>query len=258
MPARLAGVGKRYGGGGPVLTGVDLEVGTGEVVGIVGRNGSGKSTLLRILAGLSRPSAGTATRSGRVGYLPDRFPGASRMSARAYLKHMARISCVDDRAAELLERLELAGGPDTPIGRLSKGNAQKVGLAQALLGDPELLVLDEPWSGLDTVSHGVLGEIIAETRDRGASVVFTDHRPDLAHRQASRVLELSGGSLRPAHGHRRRIRLTGGTGDWAAEPGVHVENAENGHVDLSVDADRSDAVLLTALRRGWSVREVRE
>jgi ABC-type multidrug transport system ATPase subunit len=184
-----------------VLSGVDLEIRAGQVVGVVGANGSGKSTLLRILAGLSQSSAGTVTGTPSIGYVPDRFPAATRMSAIGYLRHLGRISGlsdVDEQATELLDRLALDGGPRAPIRELSKGNAQKVGLAQALLAAPDLLVLDEPWSGLDPAAHGVRGELVAETRERDAGVVFTEHRDGLAREHASQVFQLTAGNLRSA------------------------------------------------------------
>jgi ABC-type multidrug transport system ATPase subunit len=241
-----------------VLSGVDLEIQAGQVVGVVGANGSGKSTLSRILAGLSQPSTGTLTGTPSTGYVPDRFPAATRMSAIGYLRHLGRISGlsdVDARATGLLERLALDGGPRAPIRQLSKGNAQKVGLVQALLAEPELLVLDEPWSGLDPAAHGVLGELIAETRERGAGVVFTEHRGDLAQAHASQVFRLTEGNLRSSESAPcARILLRGpGTGDWFSEPDL-VHTAQDGdQVELTVPIERSDAVLLIALQRGWSV-----
>ncbi|TVT23188.1 ABC transporter ATP-binding protein [Amycolatopsis acidiphila] len=251
---RLLGVGKRYGRGRPVLTGVDLEIPRGRVVGVVGTNGSGKSTLLRILARVSEPSAGTVEGTPSIGYVPDRFPASTRMTAVGYLRHLGRISGVSDvdsRAAALLGRLALAGGPRAPIRQLSKGNAQKVGLAQALLTDPDLLVLDEPWSGLDPAAHGVLGELIAQTRDRGASVVFTAHDEELAQQHATQVYRMTEGVLRvSAGGPMVRIVLRG-SGDvpWRTE----LVSRDGAQVELVVPADRVDKVLLDALQRGWSV-----
>ncbi|WP_174567897.1 ABC transporter ATP-binding protein [Amycolatopsis orientalis] len=260
---RLEGVGKRYGRGGPVLTGVDLDVPAGRVVGILGSNGSGKSTLLRILAALSRETSGSVVGSPRVGYLPDRFPAGQRMSARAYLRHMARIdgfvalSAIDP----LLDRLALVGGPDAPLRTLSKGNAQKVGLAQAVLAEPELLILDEPWSGLDVEAHAVLGEVVAETKERGASVVFTDHRAAVVHAHADDVYRMDAGRLTRVESAVKtetatRVVLRGSGGDWSSEPGVRQAVAEGDQVVLTVEAGHTDAVLLRALNRGFSVREV--
>ncbi|MEC3974543.1 ATP-binding cassette domain-containing protein [Amycolatopsis sp. H20-H5] len=261
---RLSGVGKRYGKGELVLDGVDLEILPGRVLGVLGANGSGKSTLLRILAALSRPSVGSVAGRPTVGYLPDRFPAGQRMSAQAYLRHMGRLRGLDDLSTgdALLERLALVGGVRTPLRQLSKGNAQKVGLAQAVLARPELLVLDEPWSGLDVGTHGVLGELVAETKARGASVVFTDHRPTVVHEHADEVYRIDKGRLSaPEHVDgpepRTRIVLHGpGEGDWHAEPDVRRALASDSHIELTVDTGRADAVLLLALTRGWSVREV--
>jgi ABC-type multidrug transport system ATPase subunit len=193
-----------------------------------------------------------------IGYVPDRFPAATRMSAIGYLRHLGRISGlsdVDEQATELLDRLALDGGPRAPIRELSKGNAQKVGLAQALLAAPDLLVLDEPWSGLDPAAHGVRGELVAETRERDAGVVFTEHRDGLAREHASQVFQLTAGNLRSAEStpHARIVLCGPGTGDWSSEPDW-VRVAQDGdQVELTVPMGRSDAVLLAALQRGWSV-----
>ena len=256
---RLEGVGKRYGRGDFVLRDVDLTVEPGRVLGILGTNGSGKSTLLRIMAGVSHATTGTLTGSPRIGYLPDRFPAGQRMGARAYLRHMARIRGLTDLSVidPLLDRLALVGGPTAPLRTLSKGNAQKVGLAQAVMVRPDLLILDEPWSGLDTGTHAVLGELVAETRARGASVVFTDHRPQVVHEHADVVYLMAGGRLtaeitEPA----TRIVLRGTGTDWAEEPGVRHVLVEGPRVVLTVAVAHADAVLLRALKDGWSVREV--
>ncbi|TDB81988.1 ATP-binding cassette domain-containing protein [Micromonospora sp. KC721] len=124
--------------------------------------------LLKVLVGLLTPTAGTVTgRPPRVGYVPERFPSHQRMPATSYLVHMGRIGGLParrshDRAGKLLRRLELVGGADTPLRQLSKGNAQKVAIAQALMVPPDLLVLDEPWSGLDESAHGTFAELLCE------------------------------------------------------------------------------------------------
>jgi len=260
---RLERVGKRYGRGEPVLVDVDLDVPAGRVVGVLGSNGSGKSTLLRILAALSRQTSGAVVGSPRVGYLPDRFPAGQRMSARAYLRHMARIDGLADLSVidPLLDRMALVGGPDAPLRTLSKGNAQKVGLAQAVLAGPELLILDEPWSGLDVEAHAVLGEIVAETKARGASVVFTDHRAAVVHAHADDVHRMDDGLLTRVEAGTKaasatRIVLHGPGGDWSSEPGVSQVETEGEKVVLTVEAGHTDAVLLRALNRGFSVQEV--
>jgi ABC-type multidrug transport system ATPase subunit len=180
-----------------VLTDVTFQARPGAVAAIVGGNGSGKSTLLRILAGVSRPSSGRRIGEAVVGYVPDRFPSVSRLSAESYLRHMGRIRGLNPsdaaaRAGELLGRLELVGaeaGVRTPLRALSKGNAQKVAVAQALMVPPQVLILDEPWSGLDASAHGVLHEILRETAGGGAAVVVTDHREQLAGADVWRLAE---------------------------------------------------------------------
>ncbi|GAA2779638.1 ABC transporter ATP-binding protein [Kitasatospora sp. CM 4170] len=194
-------VGKRYGAGRWILRDVDLRIAPGEVLAVTGGNGSGKSTLLRILVGLSRPSTGRVTgRPREIGYVPDRFTAHDRLTAASYLAHMGRIrglstAAARDRADLLIDRLALVGGREAPLRTLSKGNAQKVALAQALLVPPGLLVLDEPWSGLDASAHGVLGELIDEVAGEGGAVVFTDHREAIAAAHATGGYAIAEGRL---------------------------------------------------------------
>ncbi|OIV38058.1 hypothetical protein BIV57_07790 [Mangrovactinospora gilvigrisea] len=244
---RARGVAKQYGRRArPVLYGIDLEVAAGEVVAVRGANGSGKSTLLRILAGLTRPTAGTVDGRPRpVGWVPERFPPSERLSAAAYLVHQGRIrglraDAARERAARLLERLALAGGAGTPMARLSKGNAQKVALAQAVLTPPALLVLDEPWSGLDAPARGVLAELIAETAGSGGAVVLTDHGGS-ASPTAAYLLE--GGRLAPAGAE--------------AAPLYEIVLGGAEETVLKVPATHRDAVLSDALARGRTVLGVR-
>lgn len=263
---RLSGIGKRYGDGPWILTDVDLDLRAGDVVAVAGTNGAGKSTLLRVLVGLSLPTIGRVTdRPAAVGYVPDRFPAHDRMSARAYLTHMGRIhglrsAAARRRADELLDRLALAGGADTSLRRLSRGNNQKVALAQALLVRPELLVLDEPWSGLDADAHGTLGEIIGELSRDGCRVVFTDHRESVTSAHAHRTYRIEGGRLTNATGvlpATVELRATGSDpADLAGLPGITDTQERDGMVTLLVDGDHCDAVLRAALHGGWSVLTV--
>ncbi|MEV7590011.1 ABC transporter ATP-binding protein [Streptomyces sp. NPDC089922] len=276
---RLESVSKRYGRGDWIVRDVEVEAPAGEVVALVGGNGSGKSTLLRIAVGLSRPTLGAVTsRPSVVGYVPDRFSPNERMSAAAYLTHMGRIRGLTTpvaaaRAGLLLDRLALAGGRNAPLRSLSKGNAQKVALAQALLVDPGLLVLDEPWSGLDAEAHGALAEIMAEVVAGGGTVVFTDHRESVTRILATRTYTVAEGRValrgpEPCTAGRRPtsdVVLTAGPGDrvppestWAELDGVLTEHQEAAGVRLRVRRESVDAVLLTALRDGWSVESVTE
>jgi ABC-type multidrug transport system ATPase subunit len=273
---RCEGLTKRYGRGRWVLRGVDMEVSAEDVLAVVGGNGSGKSTLLRILVGLSRPTSGTVSgRPPNIGWVPDRFTAHDRMSALFYLTHMGRVRGLSGptarvRAGRLLEQLALVGGRDAALRTLSKGNAQKVALAQALLVEPDLLVLDEPWSGLDASAHGVLAELIEGVAARGGAVVFTDHREALTGTHTTGVYAISDGRVTRRGGERTEGRplevelvLTAPpTGappaevNWHDLPGVRDAARRGEALVLRVTREHSDTVLLTALRHRWSVEGV--
>lgn len=241
---------------------------SGELLALVGANGSGKSTVLKLMVGLSRPSTGTVRRTARVvSYVPDVFASHDRLSASAYLRHMGRIRGLGDRVArdragELLERLALSGGSDTPMRKLSKGNAQKVALAQALLDPPELLVLDEPWAGLDATAHATLRELLTETAGQGAGVAFTEHSELVVRSTATRVCEIRNGQLQTAEAVQTSLTeislLAGAELDWTQQPDIIEVRRHDTGVTLMLPTGRHDAALLTALNHGWSVTTVRQ
>ena len=182
----LSGVGVRYGRRSPwVLLDVTLALPAGALVEVTGRNGAGKSSLLRVLAGVLRPAAGSVSGRPRVvGWAPERFPSAQQALAGDYLRAMARARGLGDGAQLVVgreaERLGLGDLLGVPLAELSKGSAQKVGLAQALLAPPDLLVLDEPWSGLDAGARAAVPGIVKEITDRGGSVAVADHQQQVA------------------------------------------------------------------------------
>ncbi|ADB33007.1 ABC transporter related protein [Kribbella flavida DSM 17836] len=264
----MSRVSKRY-GRREVVTEVDLHLRAGELLALVGANGSGKSTVLKLMVGLTRPTSGTVHRSARiVSYVPDVFTSHDRLSASAYLRHMGRIRGLTARAARrrsdaLLDRLALSGGADTPMRQLSKGNAQKVALAQALLEPPQLLVLDEPWAGLDSTAHRVLRELLTETAEAGGAVAFTEHSDQVVKATATRTCELRHGRLRQssseaAHQLTEVELLRGADLDWSHHPDVIEVRRDDVGVTLILPTGRHDAALLTALNHGWSVRSVRQ
>ena len=162
-----------------VLNDVTLAVPRGRIVEVNGPNGAGKSTLLRLLAGVVPPVRGRVTgRPARVGYAPERFPTAQPFTARAYLDHMARVGGAPADHA-WAEKLGFAGLLDTRLADLSKGSAHKAGLIQALNGAPDLLILDEPFSGLDADARSALPALLVELAAGGASIVVSDHEGDL-------------------------------------------------------------------------------
>jgi len=174
----LQRVDKRYSRRGPwVLRDVEMRVPAGALVYLEGGNGCGKSTLLRILARVTVPTRGRVTGvPAQVGYVPERFPPSLSFSPSQYLGHLGRIRgmskrVVVARSAELLENIGAAAVADTPLTELSKGTCQKVAVAQALLGDPALLVLDETFAGLDATAQAVVMEHVRARRDAGVAVV---------------------------------------------------------------------------------------
>jgi ABC-type multidrug transport system ATPase subunit len=181
---RLEAVGKRYGARQPwVVRDVSADLRAGRLVRVSGRNGSGKSTLLRVVAGVSLPSTGKVTGRPHTGYVPERFPGGLPFSGREYLVHLARVHGLRAgggrrRVEEWLERLGAAGYADQSLESMSKGMRQKMAIAQALLPDPGLLVLDEAWTGLDQAARAELDAAVTERAAAGGTVLFVDH--DLA------------------------------------------------------------------------------
>lgn len=173
-----------------VLCGIDLELKRGQALGLVGPNGSGKSTFLRLAAGVERPGAGVLRVLGdrpsaaavrrRLGYLPEDSPFPPELSARAALELCGSIRGLAgrelrERARTMLARVGLGERARTTLGRFSRGMLRRFGLAQACLHEPELLLLDEPTAGLDALGFGVLDELLAEARSRGASTIVATH-----------------------------------------------------------------------------------
>ncbi|MFT5085755.1 MAG: Cu-processing system ATP-binding protein [Candidatus Latescibacterota bacterium] len=174
----LDGVYMRY-GREEVLRGVSLSVERGSILGLIGENGSGKSTLLKILAGILRPNNGQLlARDGRphVGYMPENCQWYPYLSGAQVLGYFARYSgASEERQAETLERVGLEAARDKKVGAYSKGMKQKLGLAQAIIGDPDLLVLDEPTNGLDPRGISKFYEILQERAQSGAAIVLSSH-----------------------------------------------------------------------------------
>jgi ABC-2 type transport system ATP-binding protein len=267
---RLAGVHKTYRRRREVLAGVDLELAPAAPVVVVGGNGTGKSTLLRIAAGAAAPTVGRVTGRPRVvGFLPGRVPASARMPARAYLRHMAAVHGAPRAAAErdvrgLLEDLGFSGDLDAPVAQLSTGNVQKVGLAQALGCGAGLLVLDEPWSGLDAAAAAALDRRLAAAAARTATLV-ADHTGRAAALPGAAVFRLAGGVLARAAAPAAEVAHTlvelRCPGDPAEAlrglPGVRESWLGPGSVTVRVPSDRGDGLLAAALARGCSVLDVR-
>ncbi|MEU8423744.1 ATP-binding cassette domain-containing protein [Micromonospora sp. NPDC048835] len=199
---RLENVWLRYHRRGPwVLRGVDVRIGPGEVAIVLGRNGVGKSTLLQVAAGVLRPGRGRVTdRPARVGWVPERFPADQPFTVTRYLTGMARVAglgraAADEAVTSWTDRLGLSAFRSVRLPELSKGTAQKVGLAQAMLRPPGLLVLDEPWEGLDATTRELVPELIAEVLAANGSVLVSDHRGETVRLPSARRLVVADGTL---------------------------------------------------------------
>jgi ABC-2 type transport system ATP-binding protein len=204
------------------LGGVDLEVREGELVGLLGPNGAGKSTLVKIACGLVRPTRGTATVCGAaagsaearasLGYLAElfRFPGW--IDADELLVLHQRLSGSSGGAAERAELLDLVGlghARRTRIAAMSKGMQQRLGIAQALVGNPRLLLLDEPTSALDPAGRRTVRELLETLRGRGVAVLLNSHLLSEVELVCDRVAIIAAGRL-AAHGTPAELSRPGG------------------------------------------------
>ena len=193
-----------------VVKGIDLDVRRGEIYGLLGPNGAGKTTTLKIVLGLLRADRGTVLLLGKppgdpasrlkVGFLPENPYFYDYLSAREFMDFYARLVGIpsgDRRSAieALLDRVGLRTGRDRPLRKFSKGMIQRVGLAQALLGDPEFVVLDEPMSGLDPIGRREFRDIILSLRESGKTVFFSSHILQDAEMICDRVGILKDGRL---------------------------------------------------------------
>jgi len=172
------------------VKGVDLEVKSGEIFGFIGPNGAGKTTTMKILTGLMLPTAGGAwvhelpvsdpQSRARLGFLPEGTFFHDYLTGREFLEFHASLLGLPrdlrrERIPQLLARVGLAGAEDRQIRRYSKGMRQRAGLAQALIGNPDLVILDEPMSGLDPLGRKDVRDVILSLRDEGKTVFFSSH-----------------------------------------------------------------------------------
>ncbi len=209
MAITAEGLVKRF-GDRRVVDGVDISVPQGAIYGVLGPNGAGKTTTLRMLLGIIEPDAGTRTLLGharprdasdQVGYLPEERGLYPAMKAREAIAFMGALRGLDwrtgrARAAAMLETAGLGHAVDEKIRKLSKGMAQLVQLLGSVVHQPDLLVLDEPFSGLDPVNQEKLEALILAERDRGATILFSTHVMAHAERLCDRLAIIAGGKRR--------------------------------------------------------------
>jgi ABC-2 type transport system ATP-binding protein len=239
---------------------VDLTVGGGELVGLLGPNGAGKSTLTKIACGLVRPSEGTALVCGApagsaparraLGYLAELFRFPEWSSADEVLALHQKLAESDGGASErasLLDLVGLAHAREVRVAAMSKGMQQRLGIAQALVGDPKLVLLDEPTSALDPVGRRTVRDLLVSLRERGVGVLLNSHLLSEVELVCDRVAIIDHGSVVAA----------GRPSELARPRGVEVET-ESG-TRLFADSGRDDAprIVSELVAAGESVYGVR-
>ncbi|MGZ3181242.1 MAG: ABC transporter ATP-binding protein [Telluria sp.] len=266
------------------LDGIDLAVPPGAMVGLIGHNGAGKSTLFKLMLGLVRPDTGAVcidavatTAPGfravrrRIGYLPEHFAtydnltGAQALSLFADLKRVPRAAC-----AGVLERVGLAEAAQRVVRGYSKGMRQRLGFAQALLGDPDLVFLDEPTNGLDPEGIHDFYRILRTLRERGATIVITSHILAEIQDRVDRLAVLRAGRL-VAAGSLAELRAGASHGvrvDVLAQPGMEervaaavaplgdVTHAPDARVRVACAPGRKMDVLARLTALGAAVRDI--
>lgn len=223
-------VGKVY-GDRLALQDISFSAAPGERLAIIGPNGAGKTTLLEILAGGLEPTSGSVSRPPRdVGWVPQRPALYSKLSVRENLRLFARlerVGDVDEVVARMLAQAGLSGRAGDEVGRLSGGNRQRVNIAIGLLGDPPVLLLDEPSASLDPRQREILWTFVAGLAGSGTTVVYATHDVGEAERYADRLLVLADGELLFL-GTPEELKLTVG-GDRDLEAAFVAFLHERGH-----------------------------
>ena len=264
------------------LDGISFTVEPGQVFGFLGANGAGKTTTMRIVLDILKPDSGTTTWNGEPtadvprrtwGYLPEERGLYPRMEVLEQLAYFAELYDIprrvgQARAREWLARFRIEAYDRRRAEELSKGNQQKVQFIAAILHEPAVLLLDEPFAGLDPVNTAQLKEAFREMRDRGTTIVFSTHQMDMVEELCESVVLIDrgrvvlGGPLRDVKraGGRQVVRLAV-DGDSKLEwlstlPGVHVVRPGEDYVELEVDRSIDpEIVLKAALDRGQRVIE---
>ncbi len=270
---------KRY-GDVAALDGCAFRVRRGELLGFLGPNGAGKTTAMRSIFGLVRPDEGTVHWDGAAitpavrlcfGYMPEQRGLYPRMRILDQLVYFGRLHGMDKAAAERrslewLERLGVSERRDGRLEELSHGNQQRIQLAAALGHDPDLLVLDEPFAGLDPLGVQAMSDILAERAGAGTAVVFSSHQLDLVEDLCEDVVVINEGrivldgpvrELRARSPHRYLdVQVAGTAIDWAAQiPGAEVVSTGDGRARLRLDDTADLGAIVALVQQAGTVRQ---
>jgi ABC-2 type transport system ATP-binding protein len=274
----IDGISKRF-GETVAVENLTFDVHAGELFGFVGRNGAGKTTTMRIVLGVLGADAGEVRWSGkrldlearrRIGYMPEErglYPKMRLSDQLAYLGELHGMSGSEARVSAIrwLDRFGLKDRSGDDLQALSLGNQQRVQLAAALVFGPDVLVLDEPFAGLDPVAVDVMAGVLRERADAGVPVIFSSHELELVERICDRVGIIDRGrmvacgtvdELRVGGQERRWIDVPGAPGDWeAGVPGVRLVQADGTRRLFELDPGVDDQALLQAALATGPVRE---
>lgn len=270
----IVGISKRYGATVAVQD-LSFEVRVGELFGFVGRNGAGKTTTMRIVLGVLEPDAGEVRWAGtqldaaarrRIGYMPEERGLYPKMRVAEQLEYLGELHDMTDAEARSsalrwLERFDLADRQKDELQALSLGNQQRIQLAAALVFSPDMLVLDEPFAGLDPVAVDVMSAVLREQADAGLPVIFSSHELELVERICDRVGIIDRGrmvacgtvaELRAGGPERLWVDAPGAPADWeVGVPGVSLVRADGSRRLLELtDGVDDQAVLSAALATG--------
>lgn len=249
------------------------------MTGFVGANGAGKTTTMRIILGVLSRDSGTITLDGnpllsadrrRFGYMPEERGLYPKMKVAEHIVYLARLHGLNSGAARrntmaLLERLDLADRADTTVESLSLGNQQRAQIAAALVHDPDVLVLDEPFSGLDPFAVETVQGVLKDRAAAGVPVLFSSHQLDIVERLCDDLVVIADGTIR-ASGSTESLRVEHGgsqydlvldtPAEWVRdEHGISVSKVQAGHAVFSTNSpDAAQAVLHKALTRGRVLR----
>lgn len=243
---------------------VNMKLEEGTVTAFVGHNGCGKSTMLKVISGLVRKDCGEIIydRKYRFSYVPERFP-AINMSARAYLEHMAEIDNIYtendslDKINSLARDFFLENMLDKPMKNLSKGTLQKIGVIQAIMSNPEVLLLDEPLSGQDIDSQGMFVEKIKKLKEQGAIILLSAHEPNLIHSLGDRVYTIQECRITQYKDTPQTTYIIWIPQDERMKPSKEMKKAENGYC-VYTDERKLSCEIDRLQKEGWHIGKVYE